>query len=272
LLSATNDPQFFLGGILLVDNGQLVAQDSGPLVSLTGGTHHLGLFPGSAIFDLRGSATAIDPETGLEVGTLQPLQHTGEMLHLDNAQASGEQLVRIDQALLEATAPLLNMMNGSAMVSNNDLVNVTNHAKMTANLLPGDALVQLNASHLTINHGSLVNVTNGSIFNFSGVLAGLSNGSSLNILNGGLLNVSGGSFASITGSLFSFTGANNSVAINNSFGVTNTINGISFFQGPGATVNILPTAMLRTGTGTGAISGAGPLIIAQGAGTRVTVR
>jgi hypothetical protein len=269
LLSATNDPQLFLGGILLVDNGQLIAQDSGPLVSLTGGPHHLGIFPGSAIFDLRGNATAIDAETGLEVGTQQPLVHAGELVRLDNAVASGEQLVRIDRALLEATAPLLNMLNGSTMGSNNDLVNLTQHAKMTANLLPGDALVRLNASTLTVNHGSLVNVANSSVFNLTGNLVSLANGSFLNILNGGLLNVSGNSVANITGSLVSFLGAGNSLTINNSFAPTAVINGIPVFTSGGATISITnPTPI----TGTGAQNIHGSLIIAQGAGTRVTVR
>jgi hypothetical protein len=272
LLEATGGSQLLIGGAALIENGQLIVTDPRPLVSLTGGSHYLGIFPGTAMFDLIGSATAIDGETGLEVGTLQPLQHAGEMLRLDHAVASGEQLVRIDRALLEATAPLLNMLNGSTMVSNNDLVNLANHAKMTANLLPGDALIRLNASSLTVNQGSLFNVANSSMLNVTGSLVSLANGSALNILNGGLLNVSGNSVANITGSLFSFTGANNSVAVNNSFSVTNTINGISFFQGPGATVNILPTATLRSGTGTGTITGTGPLIIAQGAGTQVTVR
>lgn len=269
LLEATGGSQLLIGGAALIENGQLIVTDPGPLVSLTGGTHHLGIFPGTAMFELMGQATAVDPETGLEVGTHQPLVHAGELLELNGARAGAEQLVRVDRALLEATAPLLNMMNGSAMVSNNDLVNLTNHARMTANLLPGDALVKLNTSSLTVNSGSLFNVGGGSVFNVTGSLVSLANGSLLNILNGGLLSVSGGSFANITGSLVSFLGAGNSLTINNNFAPTSIINGIPVFTSGGATVSITnPTPI--TGVGTQNIHGS--LIIAQGAGTSVTVR
>lgn len=124
--------------------------------------------------------------------------------------------MKLDTALLEATAPLLNFLAGSQVTSTSDLVKVVQKANLTASLLPSDALVKLNASTLTVNSGSLFNVAGGSVLSVTGNLVSLTNGSTLNILNGSLLTVSGGSVFKLTGgSLGVFGSGTNSLNITN---------------------------------------------------------
>jgi hypothetical protein len=66
----------------------------------------------------------------------------------------------LDQALLEASSPLLAMMQSSMTTSSDFGRMAGQNAKLAATLVPGDALVRLNASSLMIN-GNLFNVTGG---------------------------------------------------------------------------------------------------------------
>jgi hypothetical protein len=93
------------------------------------------------------------------------------------------------------------------------VVNLVQNARLVANV-PADALIQLNASRLTVNNGALVNVANGSFMRVTGNLVSLANGSTLNLLNGSLVLVSGGSVFSLAGgSLVAFGSGINTVNI-----------------------------------------------------------
>ena len=73
------------------------------------------------------------------------------------------------------------------------------------------ALVNLNASSLTVNTGPLFNVAGGSFLNVTGSLVSLDFGSSLSLSNGALVSVSGGSVFSLAGgslAVFGATGLN----------------------------------------------------------------
>ena len=89
----------------VLPGGSFVSSTTDPLVSLQGGTHVLGSTIG--IFDLAGSRTALDAETGLTLATDKPLSTGGTLFQADGATVNTQQAVRVDMALLEATAPLI---------------------------------------------------------------------------------------------------------------------------------------------------------------------
>lgn len=130
------------------------------------------------------------------------------------SSASGGQ---VDQALLEATAPLMAMIRG-AMETSSDFGRVAGQeAKLVANLLPGDSLIRVDASSLTVN-GNLFSVTGGGQFMVNG-------GSLLSVQGNSLVSINGGVFVSVgSGSLFSLNGGGlvnfgtgqNAVTISNS--------------------------------------------------------
>ncbi len=197
LLRATDSPLSLAGdGVLITGGAKLTTTSSEPLVDLTGGEHSIG----GAIFNLQGTGP-----------TDKPLQHSGVLFQASGATVSAQNGLKIDPALLEATAPLFNLLNGGSITTVNELVKLTGSATLSATLLPGDALIKLNAATITVNNGSLFNVMNGSTLTVTGSLFFINNGSTIDVKNGGLATVAAGSFFSLTsGSLgvFGSTGTN----------------------------------------------------------------
>jgi len=185
----------------VLPGGRFTSSTTEPLVSLTGGTHALGTHVG--IFDLAGSGTAVDPLTGQTVATDTPLTTGGGLLAAAGATITTQQVLRVDAALLEASAPIVALLRGSQLTSASDAIAVSGQSRLTSH---GTSLVALDASRLVVSRGALVNVTGGSGLTVTGNLLTLSNGSTLSLLNGPLLSVSGGSFASIGGALVAFGG------------------------------------------------------------------
>jgi len=217
------------GGLLLVGNGSA----GGNLFVLSG----------------RPGATQVDPETGLTLGTDRPLQPGAEspVFEASNATVTVRgSAYRVDTALLEATAPLLNLKNGSTLTTSGSVVDLVGRAKVA---LPNDAvaMVSLNSSLMTVTNGHLVNVAGGSYLNLAGSLLNLSNGSTLNILNGLLLNVTGGSVANIGKSLVSFNGIGNTLNVTNNFAPTALIGGIPVY-GPADSFKISGNALAGLGS------------------------
>jgi hypothetical protein len=221
------------GSYLRLDSGATIIQTaSTPFMSVFGGSLSVGTGSnGGHIFELIGRAdeTLVDSDTGLTVGKDRPIQPAvgATVLDVDGAAnvvaASG--VYKVDTALIEATAPLLNVRGGSTVSTNGHAIDLTGRAMVS---LPNDAvsMVSLNASALTVRSGHLVNVAGGSILNVAGNLVSLANASTLNILNGLLLNVSGGSAASVGRSLVSFSGTGNVLNITNSIVPTAIVGGI----------------------------------------------
>lgn len=239
------------GSFVRLEDGAEIIQTSlaEPLVSMRGGS----LSMDGHLFELAGraSATAVDPETGLTLGTDRPLQPGSESPVFradDGATVSvGRSAYRVDTALLEATAPLLALAGGSTLVTGSHAVDLIGQAKVS---IPNDAvaMISLNASALTVVNGNLVNVGGGSVLNVAGSLVSLANGSTLNVLNGLLLNVSGGSAANIGKSLVSFSGSGNVLSVTNSFAPTALIGGIPV-SGPADSFKITaPSALAGLGT------------------------
>jgi FecR-like protein len=248
------------GSFLRLDSGARVVQTgTDPLVSMSGGALLVGAGTPGHLFDLVGRAgvTQVDPDTGLIVGADQPIQAAAEapLFSADRSAvivATGN-AYRVDTALLEATAPLLNLTGGSALTTGDHAVNLVGSAKVS---IPNDAvsMITLTASALNVANGHLVNVAGGSVLNIAGNLVSLADSSTLSILNGLLLNVSGNSSASIGRSLVSFSGSGNVLNVTNSIVPTAIVNGIPV-SGPTDSFRIGANAIAGAAAGTIRING-----------------
>ena len=166
----------------------------------------------------------------------------------------------IDSALLTATKPLVSLLENSSMTTTGDSILVRGRtaqnesATISANLMPGDALIQV-ASNSTLNvGGNLVNLTNGGALNITGHLASLTQNSTLNVA-GALVSLSGVSTFSLTGgSLLAFGPGANTASFTNTLcaaGCQN-ISGIPVALSGGALssqVQVSPTFVPFAGVG-----------------------
>jgi hypothetical protein len=270
LLDATNSPitssaDFVLG----TGKGQfIVTGPAAPLVSLTGGTHQIAT--AGSIFHLVGTATAHDPVSGLTLGTEDPIQHSGGFLDLNGATVTTARAVRVDVALLEASAPLLNLFGagGSQLTTSGNAIDLTSKANVTNTT----AFVALDQSRLTVNNAALVNVAGASFLRGGGNLVNLANGSTLTINNGVLLFVSGGSIVNISGALIAFSGApGNIVNISNTLAFVN-IGGIPVALTNGALAsNVIITGTPIKNANLGTITPNKALIQVSGPTSKVTI-
>ncbi|MGH7893823.1 MAG: hypothetical protein ACREQL_04095, partial [Candidatus Binatia bacterium] len=186
-----------------------------PLITLNGTPVEGGvLVPhvlNQAMFDLAGTRTTAetDPDAlGLTVGTDQPLRHAGVLFQGQDTKITVGEVLRIDTALLAATAPVVNLLNHSDLTVQHHALDLVNQAKLAVNV-PLDAVFRLDASKLTILQGSLANVSN-SFMRVVGNLFALSGGSTLTINDGALVTVSnGGVFRLTAGSLGLFGSGTN---------------------------------------------------------------
>jgi FecR protein len=227
----------------VLPGGHFVSSTEEPLVFLRGGTHALGTEV--AMFDLMGSGTATDVDSGRTLATDTPFKTGGTLFESDGATVATNRVLHVDTALLEATAPLLRLKNGSALTSATDAILLSGASRLSAS----SALVSLDASRLAVALGALVNVSGGSVLNVAGDLVGLRNSSTLSLLNGPLLAVSGGSLASIGGGLVSFGGSGG-----NLLSVSNGLCG-----GPCALIGGIPVALMNGATASNVSIGAGAI-------------
>ncbi len=130
-------------------------------------------------------------------------------------------ILPVDRALLEASAPLLVLVN-STMTTTGHFADLSGAAPgnsrglLSASLVPGDALIRLDASRLTVN-GNLFNLANGASASVTGHLFSLTNGSALTV-NGVLVNLAGNSVLNLTSTAFGVFGPGaNVLTINNNF-------------------------------------------------------
>jgi hypothetical protein len=275
------------GGTLVRGDGgtRLVQSGSDPLVWMSGSAVNVGVGGSGHLIDLAGRATATetDADTGLLLGTDRPIQPGAgaPLVQADNGSrvAVAGHAFRVDTAVLAATAPLLALNGGSALMTAADAVALVRQARVE---IPGDAvsMLSLRGGLLTVGNGHLVSVAGGSRLSLGGSLLSLSDGSAVSILNGTLLSVSGGSIVSIGGSLVSFSGTGNTLSVTNSLVPTALIGGIPVY-GPASSVSVAgSTALAGLGTaGTITINGVpltsstplsslkGSLIAVQGGGT-----
>ena len=254
--------------VTVMQGGSLVSTTTEPLVQLVGGTHSLGTM-GLPIFDLKGVNTTTDAETGLTVGSDRPLQTAGALLAAVGATVNAQQVVRIDSALLEATAPLL-ALTGSTFNTARDAIQLSYQAKVTSL----GSLAKLDASTLTVARGAALNVAGGSVMNVVGDAFTLLNGSSLRLLNGPLVSLGSGSVLNINGALLAFGGTGgNTVSIANSLCPCTTIGGlpVSLTGGALASNVSITNAVRNANLGSVNVAPNAAVLRVEGASTRVTI-
>lgn len=256
----------------VLPGGRFSSSTDEPLVRITGGTHALGT--DVAMFDLVGRGTAVDVDSGRLLATDTPLSTGGSLFEADGATVTTQQALRVDTALLEATAPLLHLRNGSVLTSAADAITLSGTSRLTT----GSTLVAVDASRLAVAMGALVNVAGGSVLGVTGDLLSLRNGSIVSLLNGPLLSVSGGSLASIGGGLVAFGGSGgNLLSVSNSLcgGSCLLIGGIPVALLNGATAgNVSIGSGAIQNPGLGSIKLASPstaLLSVSGANSKVTI-
>ena len=273
LLGSFGGDLTFPGGALRVLPGGAVDATAKAdfFVGLSGGTHAIGTAPGASVVDAAGLATAPDPESGLTLGTDQPVRYPGSLVIGVDTALTASHVVRLDTALLEATAPLLVLRRSTATTSS-DVLDLSLRAKLSG-IGP---LVTLDGSTLTVLAGALANVAGGSFLKVAGDLLDLRNGSALRLLNGPVLSVTGNSAVSISGGLVAFNGTGgNSLSVANSLCPCTILGGLPVALQNGATpanVSIGPNA-IRNPT-LGSVSFASPgaaAIVVNGPGSRVTI-
>jgi hypothetical protein len=270
LLHATDSDLTVPWSVLAVmQGGVLTTSSTDPLARLDGGVYRFG-DAGVPMFDLYGTTTAVDLDTGLTLGTHRPLQHGGSLLEASNATVTATQAVRVDRALLEASAPLLALRNGSQLTTTADTVQLSYQAKVTSL----GSVMKLDRSALTVARGAALSLAGGSVLRVTGDLFSLTNGSSLNLLNGSLVSLTGGSILNVTGALIGFGGlGGNTVSVTNSFCPCTTIGGIPVSLTGGALASnvSIAGAIKNSGLGTVGLSPNAALIRVDGAGTKVTI-
>ena len=255
--------------LTVFQGGTLTTSSTEPLAFLRGGTHSFGSM-GVAMFDLSGVNTATDAETGLTVGTDRPLQHAGTLLEASNATVTAHQAVRVDTALLEATAPLLALRDGSKLTTARDTVQLSYQAKVTSL----GSVMRLDRSALVVAQGAALNLAGGSLLRATGDLFSLTNGSTLQLLNGPLVSLSGGSLLNVNGALIGFGGTGgNIVSVANNLCPCTTIGGLPVSLTNGALASNVTIAGAIKNSGLGALNVApnAAVIRVDGAGTKVTI-
>jgi hypothetical protein len=286
------------GGLVEVFNGGQVTTtgSTNPFAFIDGGVHTIAgnPAPGFAMFALSGRNTvnALDAESGLLLGTDRPIQGalqpdatrpvTTFLLETAGATVTGRQVLRIDNALLEATAPLLNLRaNGSTQsvltTTGPSAIELSFQSRVSA---LGGSLIRLDNSILNVSNGPLVNVTGNpgvvvaSKLSVGGDLVSLVNGATLNILNGPLLRVADASFANIAGGLISFGGTGgNTVNVTNSLCPCSLFGGVPVALQNGAlATNVQISSPIKNPTlGTVNLSPNAALAVVNGAGSKLIV-
>ena len=265
-ITAAGDFVRALGGGRLV-----VIGSSAPLLSLTGGTHQFGAT--GNIYRLSGTATAVDPLSGLLLGTEQPIQAAGSLYESVGATATTQRAVRLDVALLQASAPLLSLRNNGAvaggLTTTSNTIDLTSRARLNATA----PIIALDGSRITVTNASLVNVAGGSYLGVTGNLLSVANGSQISVTGGTLLFAAGGSVVNISGGLLSFGGAGSTVTVSNALCPCTIIGGIPVRLSGGAlAANISITNPIKNATGnTVSIAAGSAAVRVDGATTRVTI-
>jgi hypothetical protein len=271
LLQATNsDLTVPFSLVSVIQGGSLISTTTDPLVQLLAGTHRFGVMA-LPIFEIAGVNASIDAQTGLTLGTDQPLQTQGALLDASQATITAHQAVRIDNALFEATAPLLALRSGAQMTTATDTIQLSYQATVTT-LGP---IVRLDRSGLVVAQGAALNLAGGSLLRVTGDLFTLTNGSSLQLLNGPLVSLSGGSLLNVNGALIGFGGTGgNLVSVANNLCPCTTIGGlpVSLTNGALASNVSIAGAIKNGGLGSLNIAPNSAVIRVDGAGTKVTVK
>lgn len=220
----------------LTYNSRLVSTSSEPLVWLNGGNYSLSTEKGTSIFDFWGTKTALDPDTGAELGTVKSLEHIGPLLEASGAATvSTQKVLKLDTALLAATAPIISLVGTPSTQSS---------------LTTETSTIDLFKSKVT-SIGPVVAMDK----------------SFINVTNGPLISVAGaGSLLDVAGALVNFGGTGgNKIVVNNGISPTATLSGLPVSSTFGGSVSIGPNPVKNPSLGS--VSVTGSLISATNGGT-----
>jgi hypothetical protein len=154
-------------------------------------------------------------------------------------------VLRLDRALLEASAPIISLISGAAspftqLTTAGDALDIS--GSKVVSLGP---LVALDKGLINVTNGALITLRNGSNVNVTGDLLSLINGSKINVVNGPLIRVDGVAVSgtapavsalNVSGALANFGGTGgNQIIVNNNIAPTATTSGIPV-NGAGITI------------------------------------
>jgi hypothetical protein len=255
------------GLVAAIQGGSLTSTADGALVRLDRGRYRLGQAVG--MFEIWGMQTAADPDTGLVLGTDQPVRHPGTFLEASAATIATRTVVQVDTALLEASRPLVDLRAGSRLTTEVAAL-VLSHQGQVTSLGP---LVTLDASALRTG-GPVIDIHAGALRG-SGSLLRLANGSTVTAL--GLARVRGGGVLDWRGPLATFSGAGNQVSLTNAWcapGGCVTAGGLTVALRGGARAANVRITRAEPWVGGGAVSLApgGAHLLVSGAGSRVRIQ
>ncbi len=268
LVELSGNGAFTAANTIVKDLGSLAVTVTGDALEVTGNSSlaTTGVAPAVA---LDGSTMTVSGNVLAENGAKSTVTLKGGLLDETNgATVTAQKLAGVNAALLDASAPLLNLVK-SAFTSSLDAVDLTSVNKATQ--FP--ALAKLDSSMFIVKSGAALNLSGNSAVSVSTDLFTLANKSVLTILNGPLISVSGNSTLTITGSIFSFLGMSNTVSVTNSLcgGACPTIAGIPVFITGGAAVSITNPVKNALGNTITYSSPSAALISVSGAKSSVTV-
>jgi hypothetical protein len=242
---------------------------SGDALSVTGNSS-LSATGAAPFVALDGSTMTVAGNVFTEKAVGSTATFKGALLEGTNgATVTAQKLVDVNQALLDASLPLLSLSGNSSFTS---MLNAVDLGSVNA-ATKFASLASLNASIMTIKNGAALNLTGGSVVSVTGDLFSLANKSVLTIMNGPLLSLAGGSSLNITGSLLNFIGVGNSVSITNHLcgGACPLIGGIPVFIRGGATVSITSPIKNAAGNTITYSSPSAALVSVTGGASNLTV-
>jgi hypothetical protein len=259
LLNAVNSQLAFDFAVVESEfGGQIISTSSAPLLALNGGT----LTSNGHLFVLSGNAVAQPP------GLTRPLQAAGTLFEATNGAsvAVAGNALRLDTALLEATAPILSLI-GSSTAPTSLSTGSSTMDLFKSSVTSTGPVVALDKGLINVQNGPLINLASGSSLVVIGDLLQLLNGSKINVLNGPLVLVTGsGSLLNVSGALVSFGGAGgNVIVVNNNVAPTATLSGLPVSATTGGSITIGPNPVKNPTLGSITVT-TGSLIQATGGG------
>jgi hypothetical protein len=236
LLTVSGGGQFNLVGSLVQDQNGTLALSS-DFLGLSGvGTTFAGS-GASALVDLVGSSA----------GT------AGGLLSVSSGAVMD---------LVKASAPLLSLTRNAALVTGNNLADISGGATVTL-----AQLASLSASNLVVQ-GHALSLSGGARMTVGGDLFRLADRSTLTIANGALLSLSGGAVLNVGGALVNFIGTGNTLNITNTLcgGGCTMVGGLPVLVTGGATLTLTSNPILNlTGNFLNIAPGAAAITLSGGA-------
>lgn len=164
--------------------------------------------------------------------------------------------------LVKASAPLLSLTRNAALVTGNNLADISGGATVTLS-----QLASLSASNLVVQ-GHALSLSGGARMTVGGDLFRLADRSTLTITNGALLSLSGGAILNVGGALINFIGTGNTLNITNTLcgGGCTMVGGLPVLVTGGGTLTLTTNPILNlTGNVLNIAPGAAAITISGGA-------